>query len=109
MYTGCVATFEDELIMLNDRYYVGRALDNKMGGFVIAEVAKMLKEKKNKLPYGLYIVNWIQEEIGLRGAEMISRRINPNVAIVTDVTHDTHAQYTIKNHRAIQSQTADQY
>jgi len=91
VHVGCVATFEDELIMLNDRFYVGRALDNKMGGFVIAEVARMLKEKKNKLPFGLYVVNSVQEEIGLRGAEMISRRINPNLAIVTDVTHDTHA------------------
>jgi len=91
IHVGCVATFEDELIMLNDRFYVGRALDNKMGGFVIAEVARMLKEKKNKLPFGLYVVNSVQEEIGLRGAEMISRRINPNLAIVTDVTHDTHA------------------
>jgi len=91
VHVGCVATFEDELIMLNDKFYVGRALDNKMGGFVIAEVARMLKEKKNKLQYGLYVVNSVQEEIGLRGAEMISRRINPNLAIVTDVTHDTHA------------------
>jgi putative aminopeptidase FrvX len=91
VHVGCVATFEDELIMLNDRFYVGRALDNKMGGFVIAEVARMLKEKKNKLPFGLYVVNSVQEEIGLRGAEMISRRINPSLAIVTDVTHDTHA------------------
>ena len=31
----------------------------------------------------------MQEEIGLRGAEMIARRIKPNIAIVTDVTHDT--------------------
>jgi tetrahedral aminopeptidase len=91
VHVGCVATFEDELIMLNDKFYVGRALDNKMGGFVIAEVARLLKEKKNKLQYGLYVVNSVQEEIGLRGAEMISRRINPNLAIVTDVTHDTHA------------------
>ena len=91
VHVGCVATFEDELIMLNDKFYVGRALDNKMGGFVIAEVARMLKEKKNKLQYGLYVVNSVQEEIGLRGAEMISRRINPNLAIITDVTHDTHA------------------
>ncbi len=91
VHVGCVATFEDELIMLNNKYFVGRALDNKMGGFVIAEVARMLKENKKKLPFGLYVVNSVQEEIGLRGAEMISRRINPNVAIVTDVTHDTHA------------------
>ena len=31
----------------------------------------------------------VQEEIGLRGAEMIARRIKPNIAIITDVTHDT--------------------
>ena len=78
-------------MMLNDRYFVGRALDNKMGGFVIAEVARTIKQNKKKLPFGLYVVNSVQEEIGLRGAEMISRRINPNVAIITDVTHDTHA------------------
>lgn len=34
-------------------------------------------------------MNSVQEEIGLRGAEMIAQRIKPNVAIVTDVTHDT--------------------
>ena len=37
----------------------------------------------------MYVVNAVQEEIGLRGAEMIARRIRPNVAIITDVTHDT--------------------
>ena len=37
----------------------------------------------------LYIVNAVQEEVGLRGAEMIARRIKPDVAIITDVTHDT--------------------
>ena len=56
---------------------------------MIAEVARLLKEKKKKLPFGLYIVNAVQEEIGLRGAEMISRRIKPDVAIITDVCHDT--------------------
>jgi putative aminopeptidase FrvX len=33
--------------------------------------------------------NVVQEEIGLRGAEMIARRIKPDNAIITDVTHDT--------------------
>jgi putative aminopeptidase FrvX len=61
-----------------------------MGGFIIAEVAKMLKANKKKLPFGLYITNSVQEEIGLRGAQMIAQRINPDVAIVTDVCHDTH-------------------
>lgn len=89
IHVGCVITYEDEFMVLNDRYYVGRALDNRAGGFMIAEVARLLTENKKKLPFGLYIVNSVQEEIGLRGAEMIANRIKPNVAIVTDVTHDT--------------------
>lgn len=90
IHVGCVITFEDEMMTLNDKYYVGRALDNRMGGFCIAEVARLIKENNVKLPYSLYIVNSVQEEIGLRGAQMIAHNIKPDVAIVTDVTHDTH-------------------
>jgi putative aminopeptidase FrvX len=89
VHVGCVITFEDELMEMNHKWLVGRALDNRMGGFMIAEVARRLKENKKKLPYCLYIVNSVQEEIGLRGAEMISRRLQPDLAICTDVTHDT--------------------
>ncbi|SEL88121.1 M42 family metallopeptidase [Parapedobacter koreensis] len=89
VHVGSVVTYEDQFMILNDRYYVGRALDNRAGGFMIAEVARLLKENKKKLPFGLYIVNSVQEEIGLRGAEMIAHRIKPNLAIITDVTHDT--------------------
>lgn len=89
IHVGCVVTFEDEFMIMNKNRYLGRALDNRMGGFMIAEVARLLHEKKVKLPFGLYIVNSVQEEVGLRGAEMIARRIKPNVAIITDVCHDT--------------------
>ena len=58
---------------------------------MIAEVTRRLKENKKKLPFGLYVVNAVQEEIGLRGAEMISRRLRPDLAICTDVTHDTQS------------------
>jgi putative aminopeptidase FrvX len=91
VHVGCVAVFEDELIEMNKRYLVGRALDNRMGGYMIAEVTRRLYENKKKLPFGLYVVNSVQEEIGLRGAEMISRRIKPDLAICTDVTHDTQS------------------
>jgi putative aminopeptidase FrvX len=87
---GCVITYEDEMTILNNQYYVGRALDNRMGGFCIAEVARLLHENKIELPYSLYVVNAVQEEVGLHGAEMITQTIKPHVAIVTDVTHDTH-------------------
>ena len=89
VHVGCVVTFEDEFMVLNGRHFTGRALDNRMGGFMIAEVARLLKEEKARLPFGLYITNSVQEEVGLRGAEMIVERIRPDVAIVTDVTHDT--------------------
>ncbi|HEX2534280.1 MAG TPA: M42 family metallopeptidase [Chitinophagaceae bacterium] len=89
IYVGCVVTYQDGFDELANDYYIGRAFDNRVGGFMIAEVARMLKENKRRLPYSLYVVNAVQEEIGLRGAEMIARRIKPNAAIITDVTHDT--------------------
>ena len=89
IHVGCVVTYEDRFMILNKNFYLGRALDNRIGGFMIAEVARLLKENKVKLPFGLYITNSVQEEVGLRGAQMIVERIKPNVAIVTDVCHDT--------------------
>lgn len=89
VHVGCVITYPDEFFILNGNKYVCRGLDNRMGGFMISQVARLLKENKKELPFGLYITNSVQEEIGLRGAEMITQRIKPNVAIVTDVTHDT--------------------
>jgi putative aminopeptidase FrvX len=91
IHVGCVVTFEDGLMELNKKYLVGRALDNRIGGYMVAEVARLLTEKKIKLPYTLYIVNSVQEEIGLRGAEMIVRRLKPDLAFITDVTHDTQS------------------
>lgn len=91
IHVGTVITFEADLMELNKNYLVGRALDNRMGGFMIAEVTRRLSENKKKIPFGLYVVNAVQEEIGLRGAEMISRKIKPDLAICTDVTHDTQS------------------
>ncbi len=89
IHVGCVITYPDEFFVMNNNKFVCRALDNRMGGFMIAQVARLLKENGQKLPFGLYITNSVQEEVGLRGAEMISRRLKPDVAIVTDVCHDT--------------------
>lgn len=89
VHVGCVITYPDEFHILNKDKFVCRALDNRMGGFMIAEVARLLHENGDKLTFGLYITNSVQEEIGLRGAQMIAERIKPNMAIVTDVTHDT--------------------
>ncbi len=89
VHVGCVCTFTEGFEEGNNGYWIARAHDNRMGGVMIAEVARLLKENKKKLPFGLYIVNAVQEEVGLNGATMITHTIKPNVAIVTDVTHDT--------------------
>lgn len=99
VHVGCVVTYEDEFMILNKKFYVGRAMDNRAGGFMIAEVARLIKEKKTKLPFGLYITNSVQEEVGLRGAEMIVDRIKPNAAIITDVTHDTQTPMISKQEK----------
>ncbi len=89
IFVGTMITYPDEFFQLNKKYFVSRALDNRIGGFMIAEVAKLLLANKKKLPFGLYITNSVQEEVGLYGANMIANTIKPNIAIVTDVTHDT--------------------
>ena len=89
VHVGCVITYPDQFQILNGNKFVCRAIDNRAGGFMIAEVARLLHENKKTLPFGLYITNSVQEEVGLRGAEMITQRLKPNIAIVTDVCHDT--------------------
>ena len=97
VHVGCVITYPDEFIVLNKNKFICRAIDNRIGGFMIAQVARLLHENKVKLPFGLYITNSVQEEVGLRGAEMITNTIKPNLAIVTDVCHDTTTPMINKN------------
>jgi len=89
VHVGCVITYPDSFQIINENKFICRAIDNRAGGFMIAQVARLLKEQNVKLPFGLYVTNAVQEEVGLRGAEMITQTIKPNVAIVTDVCHDT--------------------
>ncbi len=86
---GTPITFQDGYMELGDKFICGRALDNKIGGFIIAEVARKIKEKNINIDYQLVIVNAVQEEVGLRGAKMVAENIKPDVAFVVDVCHDT--------------------
>ena len=86
---GSVVTYAEGFDEVSYGNFIGRAFDSRIGGFMIAEVARLIKENKKTIPFALYIVNAVQEEIGLRGAEMIARKIKPDIAIITDVTHDS--------------------
>ena len=89
VHVGCVITYPDSFQVVNKNKFVCRAIDNRAGGFMVAEVGRLLHLNKVKLPFGLFITNAVQEEVGLHGAEMITQTLKPDVAIVTDVCHDT--------------------
>ncbi len=72
-----------------DKFLLGRALDNRIGGYIIAQVLKRLKTKKKPIANTVIAVNAVQEEIGGNGAKMIAHRLMPDVAVVLDVTHAT--------------------
>lgn len=68
---------------------VGRALDNRLGSFIIAQVLKRIAAGKKKPACTLVCLNAVQEEIGGNGAMMAAYRLNPDLCICLDVTHAT--------------------
>lgn len=98
---GTVATFSDGYMELGNNFITGRSLDDKIGGYITTEVFRLINENNIYLPFLLYAVNSVQEEIGLRGAEMIAKKLQPNVAFIIDVCHeDSSPAYKNKNFNA---------
>ena len=86
---GHAAVYADAVELVGDKLVVGRALDNRMGGFIIAQVMKRLSERKKRINSTVIAVNAVQEEIGGHGAKMVTHRLMPDVAVCLDVTHAT--------------------
>ena len=96
---GHPAVYSDSAELLGQNHLVSRAIDNRIGGFIIAQVLANLSRKRDALHSTVYGVNAVQEEIGGHGARMVAHRLNPDLCIVLDVTHATdtpgidHAQH----------------
>src|SRR3989344_4819232 len=86
---GHPAVYADSVEELGKDSIIGRALDNRLGSFIIAEVLRKLSESRTKPTWTVIAVNAVQEEIGSQGAQMITPRLKPDVALVFDVTHST--------------------
>jgi len=85
---GDVATFQAEFQHLMGDRATARGFDNKMGGFIVAETIRLLREEGGLDPMvGVYAVGTVQEEIGLRGARTSSFSISPNSGLAVDVNH----------------------
>lgn len=62
----------------------GKSLDNRLAVFILIETLKHLKGKK--LPYDLYAVFTVQEEVGIRGANVSALKIKPDFGFGLDTT-----------------------
>ncbi len=71
IHVGAVATYEDGFEELAYGYYIGRAMDNRIGGFMIAEVARLLKQNKGDVfavGYVTYLVLDVKESVKYRAS-----------------------------------------
>lgn len=84
---GHPAVYGDSATPFGNNQIAGRALDNRIGGFIISEVMRRLAKER---PAATCIaLNAVQEEIGGYGAKMATYHIQPDIALVLDVTHAT--------------------
>jgi tetrahedral aminopeptidase len=61
-----------------------KSLDNRISVYILIETLKLLKDKE--VPYTIYGVFSVQEEIGIRGANVASHNINPHFGFGLDTT-----------------------
>ena len=86
---GHPAVYADTPFELTHGRIVGRALDNRVGSFILAQVLKRVGKQKKKPAFSLVCLNAVQEEIGGHGAMMATHRLKPDVCVCLDVTHAT--------------------
>lgn len=86
---GHPAVYQDGPLEMGKDRIIGRAIDNRIGGYIIAQVMKRIAAGKKKPAFTLICLNAVQEEIGGNGAMMATYRLNPDVCVCLDVTHAT--------------------
>lgn len=85
---GHPAVFDEQPIEFGEHRLIARAIDNRVGGYIVARVLERLAADYDG-DAAVIGVNAVQEEIGGNGARMVTYRLEPSVAIVLDVTHAT--------------------
>ncbi len=93
---GDPAVLDQGMVRLAGDRVAGRALDNRVGAFVVLEALRLLSQASGKT--GAVAVATAQEEIGYSGggARVSAFGLSPEVALVVDVTHATDVLETDK-------------
>lgn len=84
---GDPITIDQGVVELHGNNLVARALDDRIGAFVVLEAVRLMA--KRKIDAAVFCVTTVQEEIGLRGATTSAYACEPNVGIAVDVAHAT--------------------
>jgi putative aminopeptidase FrvX len=79
---GMMGVFDVDFVDLGDRYFMGKAFDDRAGCTVLAEVFKNLKGS----PYNVIAVGSIQEELGIRGARTAAWQVDPDYGLALEGT-----------------------
>ncbi|MCE3296317.1 MAG: endoglucanase [Crocinitomicaceae bacterium] len=94
--TGLTAEEVKEIVSIGDpvtreREYIemgncvnSKSLDNRLAVFILIEAMKKLKDQP--VPYDVYGVFTVQEEVGIRGANVSALNINPDFGFGLDTT-----------------------
>jgi endoglucanase len=80
---GCPVTRERELIEMGECVNC-KSLDNRVSVFILVEVLRELKDQE--IPYDLFGVFTVQEEVGIRGAMVAAHHIEPDFSFGLDTT-----------------------
>lgn len=86
---GDSATYDHDFDMLHGSLAIARAFDDKVGAYVVGETLRRLAAEKKKPAASVVAVATTQEEIGVRGATASAYGVNPDFAIVIEVSHAT--------------------
>ena len=85
---GDVAVIDAEPAELPNGRFVSRSMDNRLGCYVALEAARLVKEAGGAAG-DVVAVAAVQEEITFGGARTTAYAVQPDIAIVVDVTHAT--------------------
>lgn len=77
---GDAGVFEDSVLEFGDGFLKAKAIDDRVG------CAAMIKLIESELPCDCTFAFTVQEEVGTRGAKIVSARLNPDIAIVLEGT-----------------------
>ena len=78
---GDTATFNSLFEEYPNNLIMGKALDNRVGCYVMMEVFKRVETRAT-----VHAVGTVQEEVGLKGARTAAFKLDPDWAIALDVT-----------------------